>query len=82
MTALKKLLVLKLILFTISSKANNEQEAIKKALDAGYKQSGLERNIQNIIDKKISKEQQKLLGNVGTVINILVTEKVELKWTF
>jgi len=59
-----------------------EQDATKAIAQAFYKQSGIEDNITNKVKDTIPKKYEATIANVTTIISTLVSQKVELRWTF
>lgn len=88
--ALKRL-ILYTAIFTIfgsicsaahASNREAEETAIKKAIEAGYKQSGLEENINNIFERKVPKQYRDMAAKIAPIAKMVVNQEVEYKWEF
>ena len=86
-----KRLIQCMVIFTISSSVCNavhasnreaEEDAIKKSIEAAYKQSGLEENINKIIDRKVPKEYRDMAAKIAPIVKMVANQEVEYKWEF
>jgi len=79
-----KILLTLLLLCNRSYASNREAEdaAIKKSIEAAYKQSGLEKNLNSIIDRKIPKKYRDLGAKIVPVVNLVINQEVGYKWEF
>jgi len=59
-----------------------EEDAIKKSVEAAYKQSGIEENINKLIDRKIPKQYRDAAAKIAPIVKIVVNQEVEYKWEF
>jgi hypothetical protein len=62
--------------------AEAEQDAIRNAAEALYKQTGIEKNITEYTEKRIPNEYKPMISKVTIFTRALVTKKVEFKWSF
>ena len=86
---MKNLLIIPILSISSIASATMEQNAYNHIYTAAYKQSGLETNINNYVDKTTKhymKYIPKFYQNIGSdiyVINKIVTEKkVTYEWKF
>lgn len=77
-----QLIVVFILFISMSSYAGNEQEAIQQAALATYKQSGLEKNINQLIKDTVPKEYIELFEKISPAVLAITTKRVELKWNF
>lgn len=82
MKLLFTLLILSSSVATAGDKGN-EEDAKRAILEAFYKQSGIESNVNRFIEEKVIPPQHKeMLGRVAIVLRTVVTQKVEATWSF
>lgn len=65
-----------------ASNAEAEVDAKRAALEALYKQAGIEKNLTDYVEKQIPDKYKPIIGNIATVTRVIVTQKVEYKWRF
>lgn len=73
-----------LSLFVLSEQAlsSPEEKAVRAALEAGYKQSGLEDRVGEFIKDSLTKEEERLYGKYGILIKVIIDKKAEYQWTW
>ena len=74
-----------LFIFLISSSAlaaSNEEEAVKAAFNAGYKQFGIEENVEHIVETHIPKELRELAAQVHIVTDVIIRQRIDYTWNF
>lgn len=72
-------------MFSSMAAASNpkEEDAKKAVLEAYYKQSGIEDNVNRFIEEKVIPPKHKeMLGRITIIVKTVVTQKVEATWTF
>lgn len=71
-----------LIFLSLPCYATKEEDAVKNAASAFYKQFGMEQMVDKFVQDKIPKEIKDLSKTFGPFADVLIRQKVELKWTF
>lgn len=71
-----------LLAFNITAINNKDQAAYTNASTAVYKASGLEKNIQILVDKHTSPELRYYTGNVVFVMRTLTEQKITYEFQF
>lgn len=80
---MKELMILGFLLTApMTSNAESEREAYRYAAEAFYQQSGLDKDVQRLVDAKVPKELQVLSGNVLLVAKSIQEKKVTYSFTF
>ena len=69
-------------IFAYSSNRDAEEDAKKAMLEATYKQTGVENNINKYIENRIPKKQKEIAGRISIVVSTIITQKASYKWTF
>lgn len=64
------------------SNADAEVDAKRAALEALYKQTGIEKNITEYAEKQIPDKYKPIVGKIVTIGRVIITQKVEYKWNF
>jgi hypothetical protein len=64
------------------AQASSQDEAVKTAMLAAYKQTGMEGHVTRTIEEQVPKKFRIIAGHVGNVINVIVNQKVEYSWNF
>lgn len=64
------------------AQAYNEEEAAKAALTAAFKQSGIEDNVNKVIDKAVPETLKVIAERIGPAASMLINKRVDIKWTF
>lgn len=76
----KSLIILLLICNTAF--ASNEEEAVKNAATAAYKQFGLEDDVNRFVEKTVPEDIKKIAVYIGPVVDVFIRQKVEYRWNF
>jgi hypothetical protein len=71
-----------LIFFALPCFASKEEEAMKAAAMAAYKQFVIEDNVIEIVRKKVPKQYKDLAEKLGPFLDVIVRQKVEGEWKF
>lgn len=65
-----------------ASNAEAEVDAKRAAAEALYKQTGVEKSLTEYAEKRIPDKYKPIIGKVTTVVRVIVSQKVEYKWSF
>lgn len=79
---MKLLLLLILMAAPTTEAATKEDDALKTAAMAAYKQFGIEDNINEYIKHKVPKKYKELAEKIGPIVDVVVRKKVEYVWKF
>lgn len=60
---------------------SSEQEAIEKALEAGYKQSGMEKNVGEFVKDNIPQALKQVL-EYAPAVDVVTNKRISFKWNF
>ncbi len=71
-----------LLLLFVSSLQFSQPEAGNRAAEAYYKQSGMERALQEWTERETSTELRASVGKITFVTRTIVTQQVTFKWGF
>lgn len=71
-----------LIAFNITAINNKQHDAYNNASIALYKQSGIEKNIQNYVDNHTTSELRSYTGKTVFVIRSITEQKITFEMTF
>ncbi len=74
--------LLLVFLLPTTSSAGDEKEAIEKASLAAYKQTGIEDNVNKLVDKLTPKVIKEYGGSLLIVKQIAVDRQISYKWEF
>jgi len=65
-----------------SSNLEAEKDAIRSAAEACYKQTGIEKNLTEYAQRQIPNKYKPILSRATMFTRVLVSQKLEMKWTF
>jgi hypothetical protein len=71
-----------LLLIPALANAGAEEEAMKKAATAAYKQSGMEATLDQFLNANIPKEHKILISKMTAVITMLIDKRIYLTWDY
>lgn len=77
-----KKLAFTILLFSNISFAGQEREAVTKAGEAFYKQSGLERYVNRFVDKNINDDLRNWTGNAFLAYKVIQERQIVYTWNF
>jgi len=75
-------MLLSLVFLATTSKAGDEKEAIQKASEAAYKQSGMEDIVNKFMDKWTPELLKKYGGQLMFVKQAAIDQQISWKWEF
>lgn len=78
---MKKIIFI-LILSSSTCFANKERDAMEKAGEAFYKQSGLERYVSKFIDKNVNDDLRNWTGNAFLAYKVIQERQIVYTWNF
>jgi hypothetical protein len=64
------------------TQADQYAAASRSALEATYKESGLEKDIERLEKQYVSEQDRQLAGHMLVFSRLLIEKRVEFKWTF
>ena len=79
---MKYFIVVFLLCFSAKASSEEEGEALKYASMAAFKQFGIEDNINEYLRKKVPKQYQEMAAKIAPILDIVVRQRVEVKWKF
>lgn len=71
-----------LIFLSLPCYATKEEDAVKNAASAFYKQFGMEQMVDKFVKDTVPKKIQEVSKTFGPIADIIIRQKVEYKWTF
>lgn len=74
--------ILALLLIPNFCYASPEEEAVKQALTAAYKQAGIESRVKDTLENMVSKKHKELIKKVSPMFQLIYNKRIEFKWDF
>lgn len=59
-----------------------EIDAKKAAVEAAYRQSGIEDQVNRLVENRVPSEYKPLIAKTTMIARVLLEQKVELKWSY
>lgn len=80
---MKELLTLGFVItYGLSGHTAEENEALRTAARAFYKQSGTERDVNDFVKREVPKGLQTVVGNAAWITKIVNERKIVYTWSF
>jgi hypothetical protein len=79
---MKTLLFIFLLLPSLALASNEEDEAVKAAFNAGYKQFGLEQQVEHLVEIHIPRDLREIATKVHLVTDVVIRQRIDYTWNF